>query len=258
MDWEKSHARSNADYKLFLNDVGSWDWRPDTAYPETLPGIFFAGDLSHGNVDMATVEGAVESGVLAAAAAQHFDAERNGGTMRGNPIEIVHHITYGNTALRAAKIALMPFAYAAKACTLLDREKDESGLMSLGNALQSEHIALLPLQFVVDWWTTAYWFWNAALSKDEGDAPLGPSDHSDDDFIDLGAAILMVLGEFASYASERCAGGQREGPSAETSGEGIAAAGSIARSAGRMFADWLSKSGTPARNSHKRRWRPKP
>ena len=215
VDWDNTHARSNADYGLFLNDVGCWDWMPDTAYPATMPNIVFAGDLCRGNVNMATVEGAVESGILAAAAVQSADA-RMQRSQRGAAIEIRKHSTYGDTALRAAKLALMPFAYAAKAVTLLDpADKSASPLKLIGNALQSEHAALLPMQFAVDWWTTAYWFWHAALSPDEGDTPDGPSNHSDDAEIGLGAAMLMVLGELACYASgkaEDCLSGTRNEP----------------------------------------------
>lgn len=202
VDWGKTHARANSDYALFLNDVGCWDWMPDTAYPG-MPNIAFAGDLCRGNVNMATVEGAVESGILAAAAVQGADA-REQGKQRGAPIVIRKHITYGDTALRAAKLALMPFAYGAKAATLIGQpDQGPPRLKAFGNALQSEHIALLPMQYAVDWWTTAYWFWHAALSKDEGDTPDGPSNHSDDQAIGLGAAMLMVLGELACYASEQ-------------------------------------------------------
>ncbi|GAA4647548.1 hypothetical protein GCM10023115_55100 [Pontixanthobacter gangjinensis] len=229
VDWDKTYFRSNADYPLFLNDVGSWDWRPAPAYPDTLPGLFFAGDLARSNVDMATVEGAVESGVRAASLVQEYDAKRRSVPMPAKPISIIKHTTYGNTALRAAKLALMPFAYAAKAWTQISPDDGRSQLKALGNSLQSEHLALLPMQYVVDWWTNAYWFWDAALSPDEDERPLGPADHSDDKFIGFGAAALMVLGEFASYASEQCQ-----------------------KRAGIKVADASS-----LENSHKRRWRPK-
>lgn len=215
VDWTRTHARANSDYGLFLNDVGCWDWMPDTAYPG-MPNVAFAGDLCRGNVNMATVEGAVESGILAAAAVQSADA-REHGRLRGGAITLRKHTTYGDTALRAAKLALMPFAYAAKAATLIGQPGKDNGpprLRALGNALQSEHIALLPMQYVTDWCTTAYWFWNAALSKDEGDTPLGPSNHEDDDSIGLGAAMLMVLGEMACYAGEqveKCLSGTDKG-----------------------------------------------
>ncbi|WP_271438262.1 FAD-dependent oxidoreductase [Pontixanthobacter luteolus] len=263
IDWAKTHARSNTDYALFLNEVGGWDWRPCTAYPGTLPGIFFAGDLAQSNVDMATIEGAVESGVLAAAAVQAFDAERTG-QMRGKPIELIKHLTYGNTALRAAKLALMPFAYLAKGWTLLEGSAPKPDLKYLGNSLQSDHLPLLPLQYIVDWWTTAYWFWNSALTGDEGPEKIGPRNNGDDDFIGLGAALLMVAGEFASYATEKCAEGRAEGAEGKSrsavkdgSDEGL---DGLARRAGRMTADFLSCTGSPAQpdpTPRQRRWRVK-
>lgn len=260
IDWGKTYARSNADYGLFLNDVGSWDWMPATVYPGTLPNIAFAGDLCRGNVDMATIEGAVESGVRAAAAVQHFDAAVHGGTTRGKPIELVKHQTYGNTALRAAKIALMPFAYLAKGWTLLNPSAgNDNQIRDLGHALQSEHVALLPLQYAVDWWTTAYWFWNAALSKDEGDAPHGPSNHTDDDFIGLGAAMLMVLGEFASYATEKCQKGSVPVAYDNAAKPGDALVG-LTRMAGRFAQGLMGDkdfSAPDPTNPYKRRWHPK-
>ncbi len=266
IDWDKTHARSNTDYGLFLNDVGSWDWMPDTAYPQTLPNVVFAGDLCRGNVNMATIEGAVESGVLAAAAVQRYDALAHAGKPLGQPIELIKHVTYGNTALRAAKIALMPFAYAAKGWTLIGQNNGKpvrsgDGLHDLGNALQSEHLSLLPMQYVVDWWTTAYWFWYSVFEPDEGDAPVGASNHNDDEFIGLGAAMLMTLGEFASYASDQCKQSGSAGGRQADSSEPMGAARNVASSLGRIISGAMSgaaKSESANISPRKRRWRPKP
>ncbi|MDN3644656.1 FAD-dependent oxidoreductase [Pontixanthobacter aestiaquae] len=205
VDWANTYARSNEDYTLFLNDVGSWGWRPQTAYPETLPGIFFAGDLCRSNVDMATIEGAVESGVLAAKAVQDFAAKRTG-RAPGMPIDLVKHTTYGDPALRAAKQALMPFAYAAKFWVVAKQAK-ERGFKNIDDFMRTEEIALLPMVYVVDWWTSAYWFWRAVLDPNDDGNSTAASNHDDDNFIGLGAAVLMVLGEFASYATEKCSDG---------------------------------------------------
>ena len=213
IDWDKTFARSNVEYALFLNEVGTWEYRPQTSYPETLPGVFFAGDLCQSNVDMATIEGAVESGVLAAQAVQTFEAKQRSGKLHGAPIEIVKHTTYSDAALRGAKLALMPFAYAAKFVAQGERDRNGGGptLHDLSNSLQSERTVLLPMIYVLDWWTTAYWFWRAVLEPDNDGNSTAPSNHDDDNFIGLGTAILMVLGEFASYASEKCAGGLLSG-----------------------------------------------
>lgn len=219
IDWDKTFARDNADHALFLNEVGSWDYRPQTSY-DTLPGIFFAGDLCRSNVDMATIEGAVESGVRAAQAVQSFEAAHRpqtgqssktanrSGKLLGQPIEPVKHTTYSDASLRGAKLALMPFAYAAKFCVQSKRAKEnggDSGIGKLGNALQSEQVALLPMIYVLDWWTTAYWFWRSVLEPGNDGDSTAASNHDDDNFIGLGTAILMVLGEFASYATDKCA-----------------------------------------------------
>ncbi|NMW32135.1 FAD-dependent oxidoreductase [Altererythrobacter sp. RZ02] len=261
VDWAKTHARSNADYALFLNEVGGWDWRPEAAYPVTLPNIAFAGDLCRSNVDMATVEGAVESGVIAAEAVQRFDAAANNGKVRGQPIKLVKHLTYGNSALRAAKIALMPFAYAAKAWTLVGPRSPDAqpGLQNLGNVLQAEHLGLLPLQYINDWWTTAYWFWQSTLTGNQGGATTGPANHDDDDFIDLGAALLMVAGEFASYASEQCSGQPRPS-SASRQGEPLGAGANMVRQAGKIASGFFQDralSDDDDISPRKRRWRVK-
>lgn len=263
VDWTKTYARTNDDYGLFLNEVGSWDWRPKTEYPDTLPGIFFAGDLAQSVVDMATIEAAIESGLLAAQAIQQYDAAQRNGEMRGAPIKLVKHTTYGDSALRGAKLALMPFAYMAK--FLADRRgSGRIGLRNLGNALQSEHTVLLPMIFATDWWTTVYWFWRSVFDDDQDGPTTGPGNHDDDNFIGLGAALLMVAGEFAAYAGEKCAGSQpykgADNDSQARPGDALAG---LAMRAGQLAAEFLGKADKqavdPNRNGgqYKRRWRPK-
>jgi hypothetical protein len=133
---------------------------------------------------------------------------------------IVQHTTYSDASLRGAKLALMPFAYAAKFCVERKRDKgtETGGLQDLSNALQSEHVVLLPMIYVLDWWTTAYWFWRSVLEPNNDGNSTAASNHDDDNFIGLGTAILMVLGEFASYATEKCSdrlnGGAQSGDQA--------------------------------------------
>src|SRR5208282_4183583 len=65
--WKKTRFLPNNMNKLFINEVGSWGWRPEASY-EALPNVFFAGDFCRTDVDMATVEAAVQSGLQAAQA----------------------------------------------------------------------------------------------------------------------------------------------------------------------------------------------
>lgn len=56
----------NLDAPLFVNDVGTWNHRPDPA--SRLPGVYFAGDYVRNETDVTSMEGAVRSGLAAAEA----------------------------------------------------------------------------------------------------------------------------------------------------------------------------------------------
>ncbi|HEY2179209.1 MAG TPA: FAD-dependent oxidoreductase, partial [Caulobacteraceae bacterium] len=104
--WEKTHYRANDTNRLFVNDVGSWQWRPVASYP-ALANVFIAGDFCQTDVDMATMEAAIQSGMLAAAALQTRD-QAVSGARRGEAIELATHDVYSEASLLAAKLALLP------------------------------------------------------------------------------------------------------------------------------------------------------
>jgi hypothetical protein len=104
--WEKTFFRTNVENKLFINEVGSGSYRPQTSYG-AVPNLFFAGDFCKTNVDMATIEAAVASGLKAAQAVRQKHA-------LGSPIAIAESDQYGDAAFIAMKLSLMPFAYWAK------------------------------------------------------------------------------------------------------------------------------------------------
>ncbi len=93
------------------------------AYPA--PNVFIAGDFCQTDVDMATVEAAIQSGVAAAQAVQAKDKPANG-VLRGEPIVPAKHEVYGDTVFLAIKLALLPFAYA---CTAWAAVVDEQPLI---------------------------------------------------------------------------------------------------------------------------------
>lgn len=161
--WEKTHYRSNDGNKLFLNDVGSWGWRPQPHRDDMK--VFFAGDFCQTDVDMATVEAAVQSGLKAAKALQELDAQATG-ALRGEPITMVPHEVYSDNAFLAAKLALLPAAYAAAAWADLAsaRTIKEENLAADAYA-PSSYTLMLPLDFAKDWWTTAYWLAKALLGE---------------------------------------------------------------------------------------------
>jgi uncharacterized protein with NAD-binding domain and iron-sulfur cluster len=58
--WSKKKRRNRNDEPLLVNTVGSWDRRPK---PRTkIPNLFLAGDYVQTDIDLATMEGANESG----------------------------------------------------------------------------------------------------------------------------------------------------------------------------------------------------
>jgi uncharacterized protein with NAD-binding domain and iron-sulfur cluster len=58
--WSRSRRRNSNDEPLLVNTIGSWEKRPQ---PRTkIPNLFVAGDFVQTNIDLATMEGANESG----------------------------------------------------------------------------------------------------------------------------------------------------------------------------------------------------
>ena len=110
IDWSKSNFRTNLDYRLYINEVGNSQWCPQSAYDE-LPNVFFAGDYCDNPIAMASVEGAVLSGLQAAQSLWRR-------CPRGTAIEIAELDAVSQSRLLAAKLALGPSAYWAKAWSL--------------------------------------------------------------------------------------------------------------------------------------------
>ena len=58
--WSRRRKRNYTDDPLLVNTVGSWEKRPRPA--TEIPNVFMAGDYVQTNIDLATMEGANESG----------------------------------------------------------------------------------------------------------------------------------------------------------------------------------------------------
>jgi uncharacterized protein with NAD-binding domain and iron-sulfur cluster len=58
--WSKSRRRNSNDEPLLVNTVGTWEKRPQAR--TKVPNLFLAGDYVQTDVDLATMEGANESG----------------------------------------------------------------------------------------------------------------------------------------------------------------------------------------------------
>jgi uncharacterized protein with NAD-binding domain and iron-sulfur cluster len=58
--WSRSRRRNSDDEPLLVNTIGTWEKRPKAR--TAIPNLFLAGDYVQTNVDLATMEGANESG----------------------------------------------------------------------------------------------------------------------------------------------------------------------------------------------------
>ncbi|MGI8330132.1 FAD-dependent oxidoreductase [Actinomadura scrupuli] len=60
ISWDPARLRNDNDEPLMVNTVGTWAKRPRTR--SAIPNLFLAGDYVQTNTDLATMEGANESG----------------------------------------------------------------------------------------------------------------------------------------------------------------------------------------------------
>jgi hypothetical protein len=112
------HIQANVGAELFVNEVGSEQWRPQGPRGG-VPAVFLAGDFCQTFIDVATIEGAVVSGLEAARAVQEqakLDRghERRADSAMWKPIEIMRPESYPQAWMAVLKLALAPHAYWAK------------------------------------------------------------------------------------------------------------------------------------------------
>lgn len=159
IDWKRSHYHSNEDDVIFVNQVGSWDYRPETHDPQ-VENLFFAGDYCRNHIDMATVEAAVTSGINAAAAlqAKHPLGER---------IAVLEPPVLPHASLAALKLMLAPSAYASKAwLTATDvANKVNAGRPPAELTQDLTTLMGLPAAFAIDAIETVGSMWNGVLSS---------------------------------------------------------------------------------------------
>ena len=111
IDYGRTHLQTNVGEELFVNQVGSWDYRPRAVCP--IPNLFIAGDYCQTFVDVVTIEGAVVSGLNAAEALRASLGV-------GEPIEIIVPPSYPAGAMAAAASIARPLAFAAKAVSTVE------------------------------------------------------------------------------------------------------------------------------------------
>jgi protoporphyrinogen oxidase len=105
IDHNRTYFQTNTGEQLFVNEVGSWQYRPKTTCQ--IPNLFIAGDYCQTFIDVVTIEGAVVSGLMAAE-----EVRRRAG--KGRPIDIIKPDAYPELAMTAMKLLWAPYAFAAK------------------------------------------------------------------------------------------------------------------------------------------------
>ncbi len=119
----RTHLKTNVGEELFINQVGSWHYRPTAT--TAIPNLFIAGDFCRTPIDVVTVEGAVASGLQAAEAVRR----RHG---LGAPITMQWPDTYPAPLVEAMVVAGAPLVGAAAAMSMA------------GGALGKAYRALFP------------------------------------------------------------------------------------------------------------------
>jgi zeta-carotene desaturase len=105
IDTERLEIDRNAGRELFINDVGSWQWRPEAK--TKIKNLFLAGDYCKHTIDVVCLEGAVVSGLEAA----ELVRRQHG---KGTPIKILAPKRYPYAAFWPYKLFLAPYAASAK------------------------------------------------------------------------------------------------------------------------------------------------
>lgn len=105
VDLVRTRLQTNSGEDLFANETGSEQWRPDTT--THLPNLFLAGTFVRNYADVATIEGAVTSGLMAAEAVR-----QRAGVMP--PITVRKAGYHHESVFAALKWMWAPYAYGAK------------------------------------------------------------------------------------------------------------------------------------------------
>ncbi|GAB4517992.1 MAG: FAD-dependent oxidoreductase [Anaerolineae bacterium] len=100
---------------LFMNYVGSWPYRPDPNVRTQIPNLYITGTHTQTNIDLATMESAVEAGLRTAEAVRK-DLKLT------PPVKLLVPEKPPHGLLVAGKYLLMPAALIAKIWTLLTNE----------------------------------------------------------------------------------------------------------------------------------------
>lgn len=165
VDWDKSHIQTNTLERLFVNEVGSWQWRPTAA--TDIPNVFLAGDYCRSFVDVVTIEGAVVTGlqaVQALLAQVRLDAQVHPVPESFlKPVEIREPATYPAWSMQLLRLLLAPSAYAAKLWAVLgEQAPTPPSLPDLSNTVAQMMWA--PATYATQCWQAAWSAYTALWS----------------------------------------------------------------------------------------------
>jgi uncharacterized protein with NAD-binding domain and iron-sulfur cluster len=107
----RTHLQTNVGEELFVNQVGSWQWRPRATCAS--PNLYIAGDFCQTSIDVVTIESAAVSGLMAAEALRRQVRVRQS-------IRIRYPDQFPVTAMSAYAAAQRPLSYAARAVSSID------------------------------------------------------------------------------------------------------------------------------------------
>jgi hypothetical protein len=185
VDWLSSRYASNDRRRIHIDQVGDDPGMPNAAY-DALPGVYFAGDFCRTDVQMATIEAAVQSGILAAQAVQKRRP-------RGAPIAMTPHAVRSEAAFLAAKLLLLPTAYVAAAWShAIDQKANLAAESPPPDPLApAAEMALLPSAYLKDLSTTVSNLARVLIHppSSKGDTVSSPPD------LAAAAAPLLAVGQ---------------------------------------------------------------
>jgi hypothetical protein len=155
IDITKSHIQTNVGDELFVNEVGSWQWRPEAQ--TNIPNLFIAGDFCKSVIDVVTVEGAVVSGLQAVRALQN-KVRRDRRLSESHPllerINIIEPEAYSELSMLALSLLWAPYAYAAKWWSQA-AEQRSTPLSFSELAFTATEMLWAPYAHAAQWWQSA-------------------------------------------------------------------------------------------------------
>jgi monoamine oxidase len=161
IDIGRTYLQMNDNDPLFLNEVGSEQWRPETI--TEIPNLFLAGDFCHHPISIATVEGAVVSGLQAVRTLQaRFRKDHKEhvapSDARFKPVQILQPETYPSVNGKALKLMLTPYALGAKVWSQVNElaRSPDDVLTAREMHRRAAELFAAPGNIAADWWNFGF------------------------------------------------------------------------------------------------------